>query len=112
MTPIVAGAPVFNERMCFGQRYTLGPICYRFLVRPASIGKSLFEIVQCCLRYVDLEVSDVIRRGGDLRSLVGATLSTHRHQPRGQYTGTTGCGSRKYELTARDGVRRYSRSFL
>jgi PAS domain-containing protein len=30
--------PVFSERLCFGQRYTLGPVRYRFLVRPASIG--------------------------------------------------------------------------
>src|SRR5579864_7874541 len=44
-TPIVASAPVFSERLCFGQRYTLRPIGYRFLVRPASIGKSLLKIV-------------------------------------------------------------------
>src|SRR5467141_5834 len=95
--------------MCFSQRYTLGPIRYCFLVRPASVSKSLLDIVKCCLRYVDLEGSDVIRRSGDLRTLVGATLGTYRHQPRGQYTGntgTTGCGSRKYELTPRgDGCR-------
>src|SRR4029077_19518518 len=113
-TPIVVGAPVFNERLCFGQRYTLGPVRYRFLVRPASIGKSLFKIVQCCLWYVDLEWSDIICRRGnhELRSLVESRVGTHWAQTGGQYTGPTGCGSRKYELTARDRVRRYSRSFF
>src|SRR4029077_2055399 len=77
-TPIVVGAPIFSERLCFGQRYTLRPIRYRFLVRPASIGKSLFKIVQCCLWYVDLEGSDLLRRSwkSDLHSFVGAPTST------------------------------------
>src|SRR5712664_3750561 len=81
-TPIVARAPVFNEGLCFGQRYTLGPIGYRFLVWPPSISKPLFEIIQCCLRYIDLEGSDVLRRGGEhhLRSLVGAPASTYWRQ--------------------------------
>src|SRR5690348_17464873 len=37
--PIVMGAPVFGERLCFGQRYTFGPVAHRLLVRPTCIGK-------------------------------------------------------------------------
>jgi len=103
-TPIVVGAPVFNERLCFGQRHTLGPIRYCFLVRPTSIGKSLFKVVECCLWYVDLEGTHISCRRGEheLRRLVEARMGTYRPQAGGQYAGTTGCGSRKYELTARD----------
>src|SRR4029077_4496736 len=77
-TPIVVGAPVFSERLCFGQRYTLGPVRYRFLVRPASSGKFPFEIGQGYLRYMYLEGSDVLRPRGkhDLRGFVGAPAST------------------------------------
>src|SRR6266478_3102675 len=42
-TPIVTVAPVFNERLCFGERYTLGPIGHRLLVWPARSGEALFE---------------------------------------------------------------------
>ena len=77
-TPIVVSAPVFSERMCFSQRYTLGPIRYCFLVRPTSIGKSLLKVVECCLWYVDLEGTDIFCRRGehDLRGFVGAPAST------------------------------------
>jgi hypothetical protein len=108
-TPIVVSAPVFSERLCLGQPYTLGPIRYRFLVRPASIGKSLLKIVQCCLWYVDLEGSDIFCRRGEheLRSLVGARVGTYWPQTGGQYTGASGCGSGTYELPARDEWYRY-----
>src|SRR5579864_8108953 len=51
-TPIVARAPVVSEGLRLGERYPLRPIRYRFLVRPPSVGKPLFEIVECPLRYV------------------------------------------------------------
>ncbi len=72
-TPIVASAPVFSERLCFGQRHSLRPIRYRFFVGPASIGKSLLKIVQCCLRYMDLERADVASSPREARA--PATLS-------------------------------------
>src|SRR5580704_15137020 len=90
--PIIVPSPVVRERADLCQRYTLGPVRYRFLVRPASSGKFLFEIVQCCLWHMDLEGSDVLRRRGkhDLRSFVGAPTSTWYRQLRRQYTGPTG----------------------
>src|SRR5258708_34627688 len=108
-TPIVASAPVFNEGLCFGQRRTLGPIRYRFLVRPPSIGKSPFEIVQRCLRYMDLEGRYFLGRGRehDLCSPGGAPMGTYLH-PRCQHTSATGCGGHAYELTARAEGRRFS----
>src|SRR4029077_19553622 len=51
-TPIVARAPVVSEGLRLGERYPLGPISYGFLVRPPSVCKPLFEIVECPLRYV------------------------------------------------------------
>src|SRR4029077_6282603 len=80
-TPVVVGAPVFAEGLCFSQRHTLGPIRYGFLVRPPSIGKSPFKIVERCLRYVDLERRYVLCRRGehDLRRLGGASMGTCLH---------------------------------
>src|SRR5712671_4766114 len=110
-TPIVVSAPVFNERLCFGERYPLGPIRYRFLVRPASIGKSPFEIVQCGLRHMDLEGCKALRRRREhnVCGLVGARVGTRWQRPCGQHSGTTGCGGCPYELAARSEECRRSR---
>src|SRR2546422_8274660 len=82
-TPVVASPPVFNQGPCFGQRYPLGPIRYRFLVRPLRVGQSLFEIVQSGLRYMNLEGSDFLCRRGEhhLLSLGGGPISTYWRQP-------------------------------
>src|SRR5260221_14290259 len=76
--PIIVPSPVVRERADLCQRYALGPVRYRFLVRPASGGKSLFEIVQRCLRDMDLEGRYFLCRRGehDLRSLGSAPIGT------------------------------------
>jgi len=51
-TPIVARAPVVSEGLRLGERYPLRPIPYGLLIRPPSVGKPPFEIVECPLRYV------------------------------------------------------------
>src|SRR6266404_3551321 len=85
-TPVVAGAPVFSERLRFVQRRSLRPIGYRFLVRPAGVGKSVLEIVECCLRYMNLEGFYILRRLGEHEpcSFVIAPMGTYWHEPRGQ----------------------------
>src|SRR5258708_19698935 len=59
-TPIVARAPVLNEALCFGQRYPLGPIRYWFLVRPPTVGKSLFHIDQPRLWHIHLQTTSLL----------------------------------------------------
>src|SRR5882724_11422305 len=77
--PVIPIAPIGDERLSFGQRHTLGPIRYQFPIRPPSIGESPFEIVQRCLRYIDLEGSDVLCCSGEhhLRSLARAPTGTY-----------------------------------
>src|SRR5260370_21353132 len=110
--PIIVPSPVVRERADLCQRDPLRPVRYRFLVRPASSGKFLFEIIQCCLRYIDLERSDVLRRRGkhDLLSLHDGPLRSQRTNARWEHTSNTGCRGRTYELTPRDDGLAYSRS--
>src|SRR5580704_3480268 len=79
-TPIVARAPVFNEGLCFAQRYSLGPLRYWFLVRPPNVGKSLFQIVQRRLCHMHLEGSYVLRRRREHEELglLAALLGPYR----------------------------------
>src|SRR4029077_20257314 len=82
-TPIVARAPVVSEGLRLGERYPLRPIRYGFLVRPPSVGKPLFEIVECPLRYVHGEGREVLRRRREheQRGLLAALLGPYRLEP-------------------------------
>src|SRR5580704_4194791 len=108
--PIIVPSPVVGERANLCQRYTLGPVRYGFLVRPASSGESPFQIVQRRPWHMHLKRCDVLgrRRQLEQRSLLGALLGPNWRRPRCQQTGTTGYGSGTYELTARAAWRRCS----
>src|SRR5580704_9585597 len=112
--PIIIPSPVVRERADPCQRYTLGPVRYGFLVRPASSGKSPFQIVQCRPWHIHLKRCDVLgrRREHEQRSLLGALLGPNWRRPGWQQTGTTGYSSSTYEPTARAEWRRCSCSIF
>src|ERR1700758_2090023 len=82
--PVVLVAPIGDQRLSLLEGYALRPVTDSFPFRPPSVGKSLFEIVQRCLRYVNPEGRYFLCRRGkhNLRSRGGAPLSTYRHKPR------------------------------
>src|SRR4029077_7161022 len=107
-TPVVLVAPVANQCLSLLERYALRPVTDGFPLRPPRGRQTTLEIVECLLRYLDLEWSNVLRRRGkhELRSLHGGPLRSQRPKARWEYTGNTGCRSRTYELTPRDDGRR------
>src|SRR4029077_19174251 len=82
--PVVLVAPIRDQRLSLLEGYALRPVTDGFPLRPPSVGKSLFQIVQRRLWHMYLEGSYVLRRGGEhkLRSLHGAPLGAYRHQSR------------------------------
>src|SRR4029077_18683704 len=52
--PVVLVAPIDDQRLSLLEGCALRPVTDGFPLWPPSVGKSLFEIVQRCLRYVNL----------------------------------------------------------
>src|SRR4029077_11534395 len=109
--PVVLVAPVGDQRLSLLERYALRPVTDGFPLRRPRGRQPKLEVVECLLRYLDLERGDVLRRRGkhDLGSLHGSPLRSQRPKARWEYTGNTGCRSRTYELTPPDDRRAYSR---
>src|SRR4029077_20712737 len=109
--PVVLVAPVSDQRLSPLEGYALRPVTDGFPLRPPRGRQPKLEIVECLLRYLDLEWSNVLRRRGkyELRSLHGGPLHSQRPKARWEYTGNTGC-RRTCELTPRDDGCAYSRS--
>src|SRR6202008_1783504 len=86
--PVVLVAPVDDQRLSLLQGYALRPVTDGFPLRPPRGRQPTFEIVECRLRYLDLEWSNVLRRLGehDLRGLIGARKSAHWHEPAGKHS--------------------------
>src|SRR5260370_34868579 len=76
--PVILGAPVGNERLSLLEGDALRPVADGFPLRPPRGRQSTLEIVQRCLRYMDLEGCYILRRRRkhDLCSRVGVPAST------------------------------------
>src|SRR5579864_3423601 len=107
--PVILVTPVGNERLRLLEGDALRPVTDGFPPRPPRGRQPTLEIVECLLRYLDLEGSDVLRRSGkhELRSLHDGPLRSQRPKPRWEHTGNTCCRSRTYELTPRGNGYRY-----
>src|SRR5580704_1082466 len=98
--PVVLVAPVSDQRLSLLEGYALRPVTDGFPLRPPRGRQPKLETVECLLRYLDLEYSNVLRRRGkyELRSLHGSPLRSQRPKARWDYTaGNTGCRGRTYE---------------
>src|SRR4029077_16023342 len=106
--PVVLVSPVGDQRLSLLEGYALRPVTDGFPLRPPRGRQPNLEIVECLLRYLDLEWSNLLRRRGkyELRSFHGGPLRSQRPKAHREYTGNTGCSSRTYELTPRDDGRR------
>src|SRR5579862_7876565 len=82
--PVVLVGPIGDQRLSLLEGYVLRPVTVGFPLPPPSVGKSLFEIIQRCLKYMNLEGRYFLCCSGEhnLRSRGGAPLSTYRHKPR------------------------------
>src|SRR5690349_21172908 len=94
--PVVLVAPVSDQRLSLLEGYALRPVTDGFPLRPPRGRQPKLEIVEGLLRYLDLELSNVLRRRGkyELRSLHGGPLRSQRPKARWDYTGRAGRRSR------------------
>src|SRR4029077_17185403 len=56
--PVVLVAPVSDQRLSLLEGYALRPVTDGFPLRPPRGRQPKLEIVECLLRYLDLELSD------------------------------------------------------
>src|SRR5690348_3905445 len=75
LAPVVLVAPVGDQRLSLLEGYALRPVTHGFSLRPPRGPQPTLEIVDCLLRYVDLEWSN-------LRSLHGGPLRSQRPKAR------------------------------
>lgn len=59
--PVILVAPVGNERLGLLEGDALRPVTDGFSLRPPNGRQPTLEIVECLLRYLDLEWSNVLR---------------------------------------------------
>jgi hypothetical protein len=111
--PVILVAPVGNERLSLLEGDALRPVADGFPLRPAGLGQSPPEIVECGLGYSNLEGCHGFRRWGkhEFRDLVGVCTGSFRDKL-GGHRDTTACRSRTQELAARVEGRRYFRPLL
>src|SRR5260370_4947415 len=99
---VVLAAKIGDQRLRVLAGYDLRTVTDGFPLRPPSGREQTLEIVECLLRYSDLEGNNVLRRCGkhQLRSVLGGPVRSQRPKARWEDAGKTGCGGRTYELTA------------
>src|SRR4029077_13642779 len=101
--PVISIPPVRDERPRFRERDTLRPVRSRLLFGPTSVAESLLEVLQCRLRYMNLEGHNVGCRGREYYggSATGRRLDAHRQEARRQEPCTAECSSDTHEPAAR-----------
>src|SRR5437899_978292 len=75
LAPVVLVAPVGDQRLSLLERYALRPVTHGFPLRPPRGRQPTLEIVECLLRYLDFEWSNVV-------SLHGGPLGSQRPKAR------------------------------